>query len=58
MDLDLAARLDGLVACRLEVAPFVRRLGRLAQEQGQEEEPVPRGHFLPLQPRAHSGHSG
>lgn len=59
MDLELVARLDGLlVVCQLEVAPFVGRLGQLAQERGQEEEPVPCDHFLHRQPRARSEHSG
>jgi hypothetical protein len=51
MDLELAARLDELLACWHEVAPFVVRQGQLAQEQGQgqEEEPVP--HDLRLLPR-------
>jgi hypothetical protein len=58
MDLELAARLDGLLACRHEAVAFVGRRGQLARGQGQEEEPVLHGHFLPLQPRARSAHSG
>lgn len=49
MDLELAARLDELLVRWHEVAPFVVRQGQLAQEQGQEEEPVPHG--LPHLPR-------
>ena len=56
MDLELAARLDGLLVRQHGVAPLVVRRGHLAQEQGQEEEPVPRGRcLLPLVRSEHSG---
>ena len=58
MDLELAARLDGLLVRRRGVAPVVVHRGQLAQEQGQEEEPVPRGRCLLPQRQARSEHVG
>jgi hypothetical protein len=57
MDLELAARLDGLLVRRRGVAPVAVRPGQQAQEQGREEEPVPRGRCLLPQPRARSEHA-
>jgi hypothetical protein len=58
MDLELVARLDELLVRWHEVAPFVVRQGQLAQERGQEVEPVP----YDLRPvprlRAHCEHPG
>ncbi len=56
MDLELAARLAGLLACWHEVAPFVVvHYGQLAQERGQEGPVL---HGLRLLPwlRARCGH--
>ena len=58
MDLELGARLDGLLVRQHGVAPLVVHRGHLAQEQGQEQEPVGHGRCLPPHPQLRSEHSG